>query len=172
MIAVSYITGEHINGIEFIKEVAPHFIRGRALRKAMFKCSCGRFFECVIRSIISGNTKSCGCYGAKSRSDRFKKHGLRNHPLYGIWCGIKTRCYNKNRSDYKYYGGRGIILSEEFHSFLVWYEYVISLSNYSERVNLKLTIDRIIVTKNYERGNLKWSTRKQQSLNQLRNSDV
>jgi hypothetical protein len=35
--------------------------------------------------------------------------------IYKTWVGIKTRCYNKNRSDYKFYGERGISLSDEFH---------------------------------------------------------
>jgi hypothetical protein len=29
-------------------------------------------------------------------------------PEYKVWRAIKNRCFNKNATDYKYYGGRGI----------------------------------------------------------------
>ena len=32
--------------------------------------------------------------------------------LRRIWWGMKTRCYNKNDREYKYYGQRGIVMSE------------------------------------------------------------
>ncbi len=31
-----------------------------------------------------------------------------DHPLYSTWKSMKSRCYNPNRRDYRYYGGRGI----------------------------------------------------------------
>lgn len=170
MKSIIYTTGQIINGLIFVKEVAPLISPSRKSRMALFQCHCGRKFEALIRSVITGNTKSCGCWGAKSRSIRFKKHGLREHDVYRTWCGIKTRCYNKNRIDYKYYGAVGIALSEEFHDFKMFFDYVASLPLYEKRKELKLTIDRIDVLKNYERGNLRWATRKEQSLNQRRNS--
>lgn len=165
MKAYSFEHGDVINGVTFIRVISDE-----RPKRALFKCSCGRSFKCIIRSIVSGNTKSCGCWGAASRSARFTVHGLRNHSIYSIWCGIKTRCYNKNRLDYKYYGGMGVTLSNEFSDFLRFYEYVIGLPDYENKEKLKLTIDRIDASGNYERGNLRWATRKQQSLNQRRNS--
>lgn len=164
--------GTIINGVEFMREL-PHVEHpSRRSRFAEFRCYCGKIFNCYLASVVSGNTKSCGCYGASSRSDRFRKHGMSKEPIYKIWKGIKTRCYNKNRGDYKYYGGCGIVMSEEFHDFKTWMDYVASLPGYATRAEDKLTIDRIDVTKNYERGNLRWATRKQQSLNQRRNSGL
>jgi hypothetical protein len=170
MKAIVYETGQFVNGLKFIKEIAPRVSASRRSRMALFECYCGKLFEVLIGSVISGNTTSCGCWGAKSRSIRFKKHGLRGHDIYKVWCGIKTRCYNKNRIDYKYYGAIGIVLSQEFHDFEVFLKYVSSLPLYHKRKELKLTIDRINVKENYERGNLRWATRKEQSLNQRRNS--
>ncbi len=166
----AYNKGAIINGVEFINDVEPILIKGINYRRAEFKCKCGNVFTCLINSIVTGNTKSCGCYGKLSRSVRFTKHGLRKDPIYNIWCGIKTRCYNKKRIDYKYYGKIGITLSDEFHEFINFYKYVTSLPKYKNRINLKLTIDRINPNLNYERNNLRWATRKQQSLNQRRNS--
>ena len=170
MKSINYKIGDLINGLEFVKNAPPLISPSRKTRKAVFRCKCGSEFTCIIRSVISGNTKSCGCLGIKSRKKRFTTHGLRKHPIYKIWSGIKTRCYNKNRADYKYYGGLGIALSGEFQNFKCFFDYVTNLQNYNKRDELKLTIDRIDVLKNYEKGNLKWSTRKEQSLNQRRST--
>lgn len=163
---IIYSPGDLINEIEFIVDCKPLISPSRKSRMALFKCRCGKEFKAVIRSVISGNTKSCGCYGSQSRSDRFTTHGKRRHPLYSVWCGMKTRCNNKSRGDYKYYGGRGIRVSDEFSSgFSVWFEYVSSLDGYDDRKEKNLTIDRIDNNKNYERGNLRWATKLQQVKN-------
>jgi len=163
---IKYKEGEIINGLVFVADAEPHISPSRKTRAAVFKCFCGQRFKTLIRSVVTGNTKSCGCHGRQSRSDRFKKHGLRSHKLYGTWQSMKTRCYNRKRADYKYYGGRGISVSEEFRGdFNVWFDYVTSLSNYESRDELNLTIDRIDNNKNYERGNLRWATKKQQARN-------
>ena len=166
----NYKAGDIINDITFLKYVEPYISNGHIVKMGLFRCKCGKEFICLMGSIVSKNTKSCGCYGLTSRSKRFKTHGLSQTKIYKRWKGIKTRCYNKNRNDYKYYGGRGIVLSDEFHDFNVWYNYVKELPNYLNVEKLKLTIDRIDAFKNYERGNLRWATRKEQSLNQRRNS--
>jgi len=36
------------------------------------------------------------------------------HPLYPIWLSMKARCFNPKRKDYKYYGGRGITVCDEW----------------------------------------------------------
>ena len=155
-----------VNGIKYLHETEPYFVSGRNMRMAAFECKCGNIFIAIIRSIVTGNTTSCGCYGIESRKKRFTKHGKRSHKLYSIWSGIKTRCNNKNRDDYKYYGGRGIYMSDEFsNNFETWFNYVIKLPNYENRDRLKLTVDRVDNNKNYERGNLRWATRQQQTEN-------
>ena len=71
------------------------------------------------------------------------------------------RCHNPKRSDYKYYGGRGIRVCDR------WRDYDNFLNDMGERPK-GLTIDRINVNKGYEPGNCKWSTRVTQSRNQRR----
>ncbi len=167
---INYINGDSINGLVFIKEIEPHISPSRKTRRAIFKCFCGKEFNTIIRSVVSENTKSCGCFGIKSRSIRFTKHGLRQHPLYRIWCSIKTRCTNKKRSDYKYYGGKSIKLSEEFSiNFLSFFNYVSSLKRYNERQSKNLTLDRIKNDGDYAKGNLRWATRKEQANNRCNN---
>ena len=54
----------------------------------------------------------------------YKKHGLTNTRLYNVWQNIKRRCYTKTNPSYKYYGGRGITMCDEWHydfqSFYDW----------------------------------------------------
>lgn len=163
---IEYKKGEKFNNLIFIKEVPPMVSPSRSTRKAIFKCYCGVEFETTINSVKSGNTTSCGCFGYVSRKKRFTKHGMRGHHVYKTWCGIKTRCYNPNRSDYKYYGGRGIVMSNDFKdNFLSFYNYVSSLENYQNVKSKKLTVDRINNKLGYKKGNLRWATRLQQTRN-------
>ena len=59
------------------------------------------------------------------------KHGLAKrgniHPLNKLWRTLKRRWYNKNASDYKFYGGKKIILCDEWHDFKVFHNDCIDL---------------------------------------------
>ena len=134
------------------------------------ECSCGKVVTVSVGDLRSGNTRSCGClHDEVSRINITGvrgpiKHGGTGSRLYGIWNGMKTRCHNDHCKDFRYYGGRGISVCEEwrndFSAFVAW-----ALQNgYSD----DLTIDRIDVNGNYEPQNCKWSTRAEQSRNQRR----
>lgn len=41
----------------------------------------------------------------------------KRHPLYQTWKNMKDRCYCKTNRNYKYYGGRGVIVDERWHDF-------------------------------------------------------
>jgi hypothetical protein len=86
-----------------------------------------------------------------------------DHHLYGIFANQKARCFNKNSQNYHNYGGRGIVISDEFKdNFLLWYKYVMSLPNAAKKLH---SIDRINNEKGYERGNMRWATYYQQARN-------
>lgn len=56
-----------------------------------------------------------------------QRHGLRHHPLYKVWIGIKTRCYNPNSEAYEDYGGRGVQLCPEWlKDFKAFYDWCIA----------------------------------------------
>lgn len=85
-------------------------------------CSCGQTKIALTENLKSGNTQSCGCISLESPHNKI--HGFRHHLLYGVWKGIKERCYNKNSKAYNRYGGIGIIMCEEWinnpQKFIEW----------------------------------------------------
>jgi hypothetical protein len=168
---VHYQTGQNINGLIFVEEVAPHLRRypGKIKRdrRARFQCVCGTIFTTLIRSVLTSNTRTCGCFtGVTARKDRTATHHLRSHPLYRVWQSMKMRCLNPNRPDYPWYGGSGITISGEFRtSFQAFYDHVVSLPDYERRATAQLTLDRIQNDQPYTRGNLRWVSRKIQANN-------
>ena len=75
---------------------------------------------------------------------------------------MKQRCTNPNDRCFRLYGGRGITICDRWlHSFEAF------LEDMGERPE-SMTIDRIDVNGNYESGNVKWSSLKQQVNNRRR----
>lgn len=81
--------------------------------------------------------------------------------LKSIYNGMRLRCYNENNVNYKYYGGKGVTICDEwllsFENFFDW----ATNNGYNEN----LTIDRIDSEKEYSPDNCKWSTKKEQAYN-------
>lgn len=87
------------------------------------------------------------------------KHGWAKTKLYSTWKNMKTRCYNIKNNRFKYYGGKGIIICDEWlNSFETFKDWALN-SGYEEG----LTIDRIDFNNNYEPGNCQWLTRSKHS---------
>src|SRR5699024_878348 len=81
--------------------------------------------------------------------------------LKSIHRGMKSRCYDKKSINYKYYGGRGIRICDEWlESFNKFYQWAI-INGYSN----ELTIDRIDSNKDYTPDNCKWSSKSEQAYN-------
>lgn len=131
----------------------------------MCKCDCGKIVTVTSCSLATGTTKSCGCLNNELIHNRIK-HGharWKNQSIYySTWLRMNTRCYNKKNQDYKNYGGRGIKVSEEFKDPKKFIDYI--LQNLGERPENN-SLDRINNDGNYERGNLRWATRKTQANN-------
>jgi len=132
------------------------------------KCDCGKQKIVAGKHLKSGKIKSCGCYNHDALIKRNTKHGLTNTRLFRIWGNMKDRCYNPNKSNYCYYGGRGIVICEEwldnFENFYNW-----AMSN---GYKSHLSIDRINSNGNYEPANCRWITQKEQNNNRRDNKII
>lgn len=86
---------------------------------------------------------------------------MSNRRLSSIYQGMKQRCYNTKRPNYKYYGGRGIVICDEWlNSPQAFYNWAMA-NGYQEN----LTIDRINTDGNYEPQNCRWASFKEQAAN-------
>lgn len=101
---------------------------GCASQRWKCRCDCGTERIVLQASLLSGKSKSCGCLNREIASSINKTHGLskENRKLYSIWNGMKNRCFYEKSPDYKNYGGRGIIMCDEwlgengFENFYNW----------------------------------------------------
>jgi hypothetical protein len=128
------------------------------------RCDCGTTKELPAYHFKYGNTKSCGCLSVLSKRtraiERNTKHSGRKLPEYEIWHGIKARCHNNNSASFKHYGGRGIIVCEEWrNSFEAFYRDI------GPRPSSKHSIDRIDNSGNYCHLNCRWATATEQARN-------
>lgn len=125
------------------------------------KCACGKETTVIRGNLRNGNTLSCGCYGRERRSVANRKHGEAGSRLYRIWKAMHTRCYNPHFKMYRYYGGRGIKICDDWlYSYTSFREWAIS-NGYMEN----LTIDRVNPEGNYCPENCRWATMAEQNRN-------
>ena len=125
------------------------------------KCDCGTVKNVLGISLRKGDIVSCGCYHKEEVAKRKTTHGLSKARIRNIWNHIKQRCTNPHDTAFKYYGGKGITICDEWlNDFMSFYEW--SMANgYTD----ELTIDRIDTNKGYNPSNCRWVSRMVQQNN-------
>ena len=157
--------GKKFNRLTFINECEPKITSGGNKKRAgIFLCDCGIKRVFTINDVISGGSKSCGCYNIEKSSERAfarnYKHGLNKTTEYNTWSCMKKRCLNPKNKNYKNYGARGIKVCDSW---------LLSFENFINDMGLKPSknhsLERTENDSDYSKENCIWGTKKQQSRN-------
>lgn len=132
------LTGQKFGRLTVI-ELAPKVPdkNGHCLTKWRCLCECGNYIDVKPCNLLSGNTKSCGCYNRDMIVERNRKsrqcvgvfdgergESRKNRHIYALWRGCFERCYMES-SLKKHPTYRGCEVSEKWHrysDFKKWYE--------------------------------------------------
>lgn len=105
------------------------------------------------------------CYSKRKRAGTLQPRTLSDHggygtPEYHAWQQAKQRCLNPKDANYARYGGRGITMHAGWvHDFPAFLAYI------GQKPSAKHQLDRIDNDGNYEPGNVRWATPKQNARN-------
>lgn len=124
------------------------------------RCDCGQEILALGAMLRRGDKKSCGCV-AHPRI----KHGGFGTREYSSWQHMIARCTNQNNKKWHLYGGRGVLICEQ------WLEsFPQFLKDVGPCPSSRHTLDRYPNQNgNYEPGNVRWATPQEQAKNTRRN---
>jgi len=146
--------GQVINGLTALGPTDYFGPSSSGARRWEFRCRCGAVFLTRPTSVVSGKTKSCGCF----HKQVVTTHGMTKDSTYRSWAHMLSRCYDRNNTAYRFYGGRGISVCARWHKFENFYD------DMGPRP-AGLVIDRKDTYGNYCPENCRWATVRQNANN-------
>ena len=132
-------------------------------RRVLVRCRCGTEKPVVVKDLINGYHRSCGCYRATLLAEGLHSThgqwiGRRPSPEYISWHGAKSRCHNPLDHSYGRYGARGITMCERWLSSFENF-----LADMGSRPHPDCSLHRKDNSKGYEPDNCKWATKSEQA---------
>lgn len=141
--------------------------------KWVCQCECGGIRNVQTRKLLTGGTKSCGCLHRETVAEVMRatktQHGQARRGDGGIsgawksWQSMLRRCTDPRRPEYERYGARGISVCAQWLTFEAFYA---DMGDRPEGTSIDRYPNK---AGNYQPGNCRWATRKEQSRNQSRN---
>lgn len=149
------LTGQRFGKLTVIKRECSTLVLGAWIW--LCKCDCGRQVVAPTNRLRAKRVWHCGCMG-------HGRHSMSGTKVHRAWQSMKERCYNPNHSDFHNYGQRGIVVCDKWRTdFLSFYEHI------GDPPSERHSVDRIDMNGNYEPGNVRWATPKEQARNQRNN---
>lgn len=147
------IVGKKFGHLTVILEL-PRYNGRRMMR---VHCDCGNTID-LLKERFAGGKKvvsSCGCSEKNKR-----RSGLSETSEYRCYMGMIARCERPQTARYSRYGARGIRVCDAWRQSFQKF-----LSDVGPRPTMAHSLDRINNDGNYEPGNVRWATRKEQMRN-------
>lgn len=176
------ITGKKFNKLTAIKFA----YKKNGRHYWLFRCECGKEKIIMKRNVVCECVKSCGCSREKREYDEkrkakingvwredFFKNNKWSKRLYNIYIMMINRCYNKNNSNYRWYGGKGVIVCDEWkNDFPSFYNWCIKSGYDGTKKRGEQTLDRINPYDGYSPQNCRFITIQEQEKNKRNNINI
>ncbi len=146
-------------------------VKNNSRYKVECRCTCGTVKIIMDYALKNGMTKSCGCLQREWVHKKNYKHGEaargRRGGGYACWSSMIQRCCNENSPSRKDYGGRGIKVCRRWRTSFENF-----IKDMGPRPSSRHSIERENVNGNYEPGNCRWATDKEQANNTRHNRRI